>query len=78
MQQAVNDGLRPIEGKTTGHMKVSQLLIASRPHGIMVMACSWPSIEEIAELTEDRKNPDKRLGAVTAQLREMEMGDHAQ
>lgn len=77
MQQAVKDGLRLIYGETTGHVKDGNMVVANTPHNMMVKACEWPSVEAIGELAADRDETEKRLADITAQLRQMRMGDYA-
>ena len=77
MQQAVKEGLRLISGETTGHAESGQLIIARTSGGMIVAACDWPSVEAIGELAADRDATEKRLVEVTAQLRNMGVGEYA-
>ena len=77
MQQAVAQGLRLIKGETTGHATGGTLHVAEKPHSMMVKGCEWPSVEAIGELAADREATEKRLNEITAQLRDMGIGDYA-
>ena len=78
MEQAVAEGLRLIKGETTGHVRDGQMTVATESGSMRVGGCDWPSVEAIGELVADRKATEERLGEVTAQLRNMGMGDYAQ
>ena len=77
MQQAVAQELHLIKGETTGHATGGALRVAEQQHSMMVKGCEWPSVEAIGELAADWEETKRRLNEITAQLRDMGIGDYA-
>lgn len=77
MQQAVSEGLRLINGETTGQADEGRLVVAKTKGGVIVAQCDWPTVEEISELAADRAATEKRLSKVEGQLRKMGLEDYA-
>lgn len=76
MKQAAENGLRLIEGETTGHVKDGSMFVATAKHHHSTAACDWPSVEAIGELVADREETESRLDEVTKRLRDMGLGDY--